>query len=103
MRYKSLYILFVLLNIFDLVASYIILDPSLEANPVMRWLWITYGFIGVTGLKTVTTFVSLGYLMYAEDKCPKLVLTGLIIGNSALFIVCSMLVYTWLVIERVIR
>jgi len=103
MRYKVLYIIFVLLNSFDLAVSYIILDPSLELNPVMQWLWLTYGYTGVTILKVVTTFSGLGFLMYAENKCPRLVLTALIISNSALFIVCSMLVYIWLIIERIIR
>lgn len=103
MRYKTLYIIFILLNTFDLIVSYLILDPSTEVNPFMKALWLAYGYMGVTMFKAFATTFGLAMLMFAESKSPRLVLTALIISNSALAIVCSMLVYTWLIIEGVIR
>ena len=103
MRYKWLYILFVLLNTFDLVVSYIILDPSLEANPFMKTLWLACGYTGVIAFKALATFLGLGVMMFAESRSPRLVLTALIITNSALAIICLMLTYTWLIIEGVVK
>ena len=101
MKYKWLYILFVLLNSFDLVVSYLILVPDTEANPIMRAIWFGCGYGGVIFFKALATFGWLVVLMFAEKHSPKFVLAALIFINSVLFIICFMLVYTWFIIEGI--
>lgn len=93
------YIYFVVMSMFDLLVSYCILSPELEANPIMRWLWELYGYKAIVTYKLITTFVGLGVMIYAQDKFPKLVTIGLTIVNVSLTLVGIALIYTWIVLK----
>lgn len=65
-----MWIIYILLNIYDLVMSYYFLDHSVEANPIAKYLWATFGYDSVIYLKCLSIiFVSSIYLyLRIKDK-----------------------------------
>lgn len=56
MSWKSPYLWFVLANLSDLLITHVgltIFGAGAEANPLGRWLWREFGFMGLLGLKVV--------------------------------------------------
>lgn len=98
MKYKIGYVLFVLLSLFDLVVSYLILNPELEANPFMKMLWLSYGYGAIITYKCLTTTIGLIAFRVGELKCPRLVMVALIIVNGFLLVTCGMLTYVWFIL-----
>lgn len=49
------YILFVVLNILDLIGAYFLIDIDSELNPFCKYIWENIGFGAVILLKTLLT------------------------------------------------
>ncbi len=89
------YLLFILLNLIDLIGSYFILDPYLEWNPVVTYLWKNHGYNSVILLKALFTAFPLWVIYYYATNEPFKAKIVMIVANLILCIPIAMLVYLW--------
>ncbi len=89
------YILFVVLNIFDLIGSYLLLGPDQEYNPICSFIWKEFGFEYLVVIKTLLTFLPLIIIDIYSEMEPKRAKIAIIIANVILAVPVIMLLYIW--------
>ncbi len=94
--FRSLVVLLILAGFADVVLSYLwITDPSWgEANPVMAYLWLCWGYGAVIGWKVLFTGLAVGILMYVRHRGrTKTAIFGLIVCNVLQISVIGLLIW----------
>lgn len=53
----TLWLIFTIVSVADLILTGMYLDPSLEANPIAAWIWSTFGYPGLAVFKVSIIFL----------------------------------------------
>ena len=54
---RTLWLIYAIVSVADLVLSGLYLNPSLEANPMAAWIWTTFGYLGLVIYKVLIVSV----------------------------------------------
>ena len=89
------YILFIILNILDLVMTYFLIHPDLESNLMGQYIWRNYGFGGVIIMKTVLTIFPICVInRYSKSYLTKAKF-AIIVANLIVLVPVTILAYIW--------
>jgi len=75
---RTLWLIYAIVSVADLVLSGLYLDPSLEANPIAAWIWATFGYLGLVTYKglivSVVVYPACRFIERRREKVAKIML-----------------------------
>lgn len=89
------YVLLVILNILDLLGSYLLFGPDQEYNPICAYIWRNHGFESLIFFKVMLTLIPIAIIDCYHDTQPKRAKYAIILANVLVFIPVVLLGYLW--------
>lgn len=90
------YILFVILNILDLIGTYFLIKPDYEYNPISQYIWRTGGFNLLIVFKLSFTLFPIAVMNYYYQTEPKRAKYIMMLANVLVSLPVVLLGYLWI-------
>lgn len=86
----SLWFIYAIVSVADLILTGIYLNPKIEANPVASWIWSTFGFLGIALYKVAIVSSIYPMSVYIYNKSPTTCKLILLFGILATSFACAL-------------